>query len=202
MVRPRYLLPYNMTALNFFYDNLVTAQECQEMANQMRHYAKIGRLNKGYGDLFTENTEGVGKLPTTYSMLTRIDNRIQQDYGHLGNVVFTHTYSRIYHPGSFLKVHVDRPGLDVTLTVCSHNDTGQEWPIWTTEAEWNMDWFRQKLMEPPADVDRTPWYTRPGQAVCMLGTKTPHWRMTLECEPGQSVIQHFYHWKILTEAEQ
>jgi hypothetical protein len=74
---------------------------------------------------------------------------------------------------------VDRPGLDITMSLCTYNNIGH-WPLMINDGK-NIQ-----------QID-----TMPGDAAVLLGTKHEHWRPDLKCADDGMVIQVFYHWKFL-----
>jgi hypothetical protein len=110
---------------------------------------------------------------------------------------FTHNYTRVYFGKTHLNPHVDRNGLDVTLSLSVHNTLTRSWPLWVSESTSSMDEWHT------ADKSNTEfvsykasskgWDLEVGDAVC-LTKEHPHWRDEIEFN-GEHMVQVFYHWK-------
>ena len=171
------------------YKNLLTARQCEHIAAGM-----INCLNRN--GLVVETTPfnpgclGKYDLEEGLDLVPFLHKKIAADYGRLS---FKNCYARIYRNGNYLKCHTDRPGLDVTLSICVYSDVDHLWPMhfsnvsvtapWNTA--WTIDMFNSSFQSFDTDV---------GDGIACLGTKTPHWRDTLHCKEGQKIIQIFYHW--------
>ena len=89
--------------------------------NDSQHYFEFSNSatnNKSWGYM---------NLPETYLEIDRIKSFVEKDFGD--EYEFTHTYSRIYPAGGILNPHIDREGLDLTLTLNVHSDVNNPWPI-------------------------------------------------------------------------
>lgn len=89
------------------------------------------------------------------------------------------TFARIYYNGGKLTKHVDREGLEYTLSITLYQNLGFDWPLWCID---NLG-------------ESVPITIAPGDGAMMLGTKLTHWREPLECTDDQFVVQLFMHWK-------
>jgi len=129
------------------------------------------------GDNHYGNSYGKGCMEQGERLLEYFTPIIQSDFG--GKISKENSYSRIYYNGSDLKPHVDREGLDITLSLCVYSDIETEWPLYAHDGQ-----QVHSLVTPP------------GTAAAMLGTKYVHWRDPLVCKDDQKVIQVFCHWRI------
>lgn len=117
---------------------------------------------------------GRGSMPVADKLLQHLTPMI---CGAYGDVKPANSYSRIYYNGSILNPHVDREGLDVTLSLCTYTNIEVEWPLY-------VDYDGKTF-----DV-----CTPPGSAAIILGTKYNHYRKLLICGENQKVVQIFLHW--------
>lgn len=156
------------------------------------HYKK-NELSSEYK--FTNGSYGYFNLPATFPVLQNIEQKIKQDYGD--NYIFENTFTRIYLNGHNLSIHADRPGLDLTLSVCIYSNLDFEWPIHISTNQINGLW---KETEPEEIYKKSfqTFKTPVGSGVACLGTKNPHWRDPLICKSDQMMIQSFFHWKYKT----
>lgn len=116
---------------------------------------------------------------------------------------FSHNFYRIYYNNSRLMPHIDKPGLDITLTV---NIGGlQDWKIFFAEHTLPDDFIKmysqQKFDEYVDLMQHTKKYrsfeTPRGSGVVCYARKTPHWRETLICNEHEYMAQIFFHWTIV-----
>ncbi len=171
-----------------FYENLFNIRQCEHIANGMlsKHTANAAQKDNTYAfgsHGFYDLAEAVYYVP----MLTKL---IKRDYG---NVVFKNNFTRIYFNGNELKIHTDRQGLDITLSVCIFSNINYQWPIYVSNVEVNGPW-KENLPIESYVADSTPYFIPVGSGVACLGTRNPHWREPLVCDRKQMVIQAFYHW--------
>jgi hypothetical protein len=116
------------------------------------------------------------------------------------NISYSHSFLRIYYNKSELKLHTDRNGLDITLSV---NIGGlQNWPLQISNviADRNIDADPKFNYLSISDLNKykdnsTPYLTPKGSGVVSLGVY-PHWRDVLVCKENEYVMQMFYHWRI------
>jgi hypothetical protein len=116
------------------------------------------------------------------------------------NISYSHSFLRIYYDKSELKLHTDRNGLDITLSV---NIGGlQNWPLQISNIASNIHIDADPEINKLSAVDRNKYennynsYLTPkGSGVVSLGN-FPHWRNALVCRENEYVMQMFYHWKI------
>jgi hypothetical protein len=151
--------------------NMISQEMIEAMANN-------GLSFEGGNDHYG-NSYGQGGMVQGDRLLEYFTPIIEKDFGC--KIAKENSYSRIYFNGSTLKPHIDRPGLDITLSLCAYSDIETEWPLCVHDGQ-------------QVHILATP----PGTAAAMLGTKHVHWRDPLVCRDDQKVIQVFCHWRILS----
>jgi hypothetical protein len=130
--------------------------------------------DSNYGDSL-----GMASRPESDKAFQVLTPLIKRDFEPVyGPITEENSYSRIYYNGAKLHRHIDRYGLDITLSLCTYSDIDFDWPLMVEEGD--------KLHT---------IVTPPGSAAVLLGTKYFHYRPNLVCKNGQRVIQVFYHWK-------
>lgn len=144
-------------------------------------------------EVFYKNSKGVYNLPATWAYVDRITKRIQQRYP---TAVFDSTYTRVYTRGSYLGIHTDRRGLDVSLSVCLEDRNNLEWPLYISTSkidgeEWDPHVDTSRFKKEFLGV-----VCPPGHGAIMEGRKHPHWRDELLCGEAQRAVYVFYHWAI------
>lgn len=145
---------------------------CTTLSNTLLRAYNTGKLSKE-----TDNKYG-STLPEFEAILRQITPTIKQKTGY-NNISIQNSFSRIYFNNSILPRHVDRHGLDITVTACIYDDTNVKWPLYV-ETE-------NGIKEVITEV---------GDAGIILGTKMNHWRDRLICENRKMVMQCFFHWSI------
>jgi hypothetical protein len=107
-------------------------EKCQAFADEMFRLHKANRLgDEGLtGAQYYKNSYGIGSYPMFEAELNPIGNRIADLLGL--NLKPKNSYARIYNNGSTLNKHVDRPGLEYTLTVSLYSNLDQPWLFWAT----------------------------------------------------------------------
>jgi hypothetical protein len=142
-------------------------------------------------DKFYKNSRGITNLEQTLKYVDTFTNLLITVYNKPFH--FSNTYARIYSNSSFLGIHTDRPGLDITMSVCVGNTTNKNWPLCVSHKAWHGAWKDDTDTSAYKDV-----YScinlNPGDAGVMQGIIYPHWRDQLECAEDQYALYVFYHW--------
>ena len=156
-----------------FFDRL----RCAKLSSYLLEQHRNKKLRFEGDNAHYKNSYGAS-LPEFESLLREMTPMIMEETKS-SDLAVKDSYSRIYFNNSTLKRHVDRKGLDVTMTVSIFNNTGQDWPL---------------FVETPEGVK--PVVTGIGDAGIILGTKMYHWREPLVCAEDQMVMQCFFHWSL------
>lgn len=114
--------------------------------------------------------------PLTDSLLEQLAPKIEERTGRR----LTPTYSlyRLYHLGSGLKPHKDRPACEISATLCLHQDFSNREG---DDPDYNWLFY----------ADGQAFSPRPGDAVIYKGMDVLHWRDPLE---GKFQLQLFLHY--------
>ena len=180
--------------MNFFYDNLFSARECESLANEMFALQQSNSLALD-NTMYTNGSMGAYNLQSTLDYANRIEQLIKKNYGN--NIRFENTYSRIYRNGNDLKIHTDRPGLDITVSACLYSNLDFSWPIYVSNIQVNGRWDEVVVDPESYKNSYETFHTPVGSGIACLGTKSPHWRNRLICSPDQCMVQVFYHWSYI-----
>lgn len=173
-------------------ENFLLAEEVNEILNE---FMSVPRKTEDRNDYVFEGgtplTEAYYNLPTTLKYVSRFEEFLKPIYGN--NLTFANTFTRLYKNGSFLRIHTDRVGLDVTISLGLKRDV--PWAIHVSPKPLSSDWNNNK------SYDKTAWMKsyssfdlHPGDFCHCFGRKNPHWRTELQCGPDQSNIYSFFHW--------
>jgi hypothetical protein len=167
---------------------VLSPAQCQEIICEFDAFDKKNDENASE---FYKDSVGAYDLPTTMLHVERLTAQVQKMFP---GAVFQNTYTREYSKGSYLKIHTDRDGLDITMSVCLDKTTPVAYPLCVSKVEHKGNWF--------SGLDATPYtgsfasYDMPvGMGVVMEGRKYPHWREALDCKDGERAVYAFYHWK-------
>lgn len=172
------------------YKNIFTKEQCDSITNAMMELKRLNCLNVEDDITYYYNSLGINNLPEALNLLPVVDKIIRKDHP---NITFQNTYTRIYHNQSTLRMHTDRPGLFLTLSICVYSDLDEKWPLCVSNLEhhgaWSFSPTNRSYMS-----DFTEYETPVRSGATCFGIIHPHWRETLNCKPDQKVIQTFYHW--------
>lgn len=154
-----------------FFDKI----RCESLSKYLLDQHKAKKLVFEGNKEHYKNSYGAS-LPDFEKLLHEMTPLVKKIVGR-EDLIVRNSYSRIYFNEATLRRHVDRQGLDVTMTVSIFNDTGLEWPLHVETSE-----------------GKKSVVTDIGDAAIILGTKMPHWRDNLSAKDGQMVMQCFFHW--------
>jgi len=79
---------------------------------------KENRLNYEADKTHYANSYGTGRIANFEKLLKELTPVIKERTG-IHNIVEENSYTRIYYNGATLAKHVDRKGLDLTLSLCT-----------------------------------------------------------------------------------
>lgn len=169
---------------------VLTAEECAEIVREFDS-TEAGRLDEN-SEFYYRNSVGISNLPSTLKHADQITQKIKQKFP---GAVFNTTYIREYKRGSYLKVHTDRKGLDLTLSVCLEKNTPVAWPLCISRKVFKGEW--ETTIDGSSFKDEYDAYdmTEGVGAICE-GRKYPHWREELNCAEDERAVFVFYHWTL------
>lgn len=165
-----------------YFKNILSEEEQLRFASIMMVLKEDNRLlfegkdAQGNPSQYYNNSFG-GNHPEFESALIRIQPRIEEELGI--KLKPKNSFARIYYNGGTLSKHVDREGLEYTLSITLFSNLDNDWPLCCIDKKENQ-------VEIPI---------QPGDGAIMLGTKLTHWREPLVCNDDQFVIQLFMHWE-------
>lgn len=172
--------------------NFIDAKTCEDFAKEMFFLKNSNKLSpekrkqmayqgdeksNDLGDVFSYGHGGVEKFN---SYLKFISNNLADQIGVKWKD--SHCYARIYYNGAILGKHVDRKGLDYTLSVNVFSTLKKDWPLYCIDKNGNQI------------AAGTGSCNTVGEGVLILGTKLVHWREPLICAPDECCVQLFFHW--------
>lgn len=173
-------------------ENFLTQQEVDEiLVDFMTADRKSEPTNDYVFEGGTPLTEAVYNLPATLRYVPRFEEYLKKIYGD--NLVFSNTFTRLYKNGSFLRIHTDREGLDVTVSLGLRRDV--PWTISVSPKLTTPEWSNH------VSFDKSSWLKTyssfdlyPGDFAHCYGRRNPHWRDKLVCGEDQCNVYSFLHW--------
>lgn len=160
-----------------YYDlgKILNDYECYFLKKEIIQEESIGKFTPELDTKYYKNSVG-GVNNTSWYLLSRFLELATTTCGKPLRIA--NPYTRVYKKDSFLAPHVDREGLDWTISVCIYSDLQEEWPL--------------KIKNSDGSIIEAP--TLVGVASLVNGRELEHWRDPLECNKNQMVIQTFLHY--------
>lgn len=169
---------------------VLSPDQCREI---VRAFDAAEHKNDESSLAFYSNSVGITDLPATLVHAQRITEGLAARYPGL---VFSNSYTRQYIRGSVLRPHIDRPGLDLTLSVCLEKDTPVAWPLHVSRRTWPHGEWRADVDFEPYRADSRCYDMAEGVGALCEGRRHPHWREEFDCAPGERAVYVFYHWTL------
>lgn len=151
--------------------------ECEEMINEIFDKINTNTFALETDTKYYNNSLG-GITDLSWKMLDRFLPLAEEKTGH--KLKKSNPYIRIYRNESTLNTHIDREGLDVTISVCLFSNIGYDWELIIKNKDGSTIGYPTKL----------------GIAGIVTGRLLEHWREPLKCNDGEYVIQMFLHYTI------
>lgn len=154
---------------------IISDEEADRLAAAVLKAREDGILNKETNTAYYKDSYG-GVTEGTHELLQRLTPMVREITGI--EVEPANPFSRIYYNESILRPHVDREGLDWTISVCLFTNIDHDWPLVAKLEDGTVFEFP----------------TVKGEGNLVNGRDVTHWRKALSCEPNQYVVQLFLHW--------
>lgn len=164
--------------MNYLFDlgQILTDVECMSLSQKVIDAYTSNNLPAETDTNYYKNSFG-GNIPENWELCDRFISLVEEKTGLKVDVA--NPYCRIYHNESTLKPHIDRVGLDWTISVCLFTNLSSDWPLKVKVTNSNIEDFPTKV----------------GFASLVNGAKLEHWREPLQCNDNEYVIQLFLHYK-------
>lgn len=159
-----------------YYDlgQILSDNECNELAQEVLDLRIQGVVVEEKDTRFYRNSFG-GATPGSWKILERTTPLVENLIGL--KLKPENPYCRIYNNTSTLNRHIDRKGLDWTISVCLFTNLKHDWPLYAQIGE--------EILAFP---------TRFNTACLVNGGVVEHWRAPLQCADDEYTIQMFLHW--------
>jgi hypothetical protein len=160
-------------------DNIISETQRLEIKNAIfdAHNSKITHLEDD--NTHYKNSYGVSSLPIVDNLYNTLTPIVESITGL--KLIKENSYSRIYNVGSTLNKHIDRDGLDITVSLQIENTTGLPQPVFCEN-------YSGEVKE--ASLNN-------GDFVIIRGRDLSHWRNPMESlKPNGQLICSFFHWRI------
>jgi hypothetical protein len=165
---------------------VLTTEECRRLVNEFDASA----TRQLEGDAFYRGSIGLYQPPASLAVVERLERQLEPVFGSLE---FENSYLRAYLKGSILGIHTDRPGLDVTLSVCLEHDFEGEYPLWCSRQPFFGPWKDNLPSHEAWKSDAVALELALGDGAAMDGIRYPHWREEFK-QDGRAVYI-FFHWR-------
>jgi hypothetical protein len=155
---------------------MISDEEADSLASSVLKAKEAGILqDESKNTVYYKNSYG-GVTEGTRELLERFTPLVKMITGV--DVKPANPFSRIYNNESVLRPHVDREGLDWTISLCLFTNLKHDWPL------------KAKLED--ETVVEFPTIKCEGNLV--NGRSITHWREPLTCDDNEYVVQVFLHW--------
>ena len=162
----------------FHFSKMLQAEQC-DLLNQTAFDAlKNNQMECESQKVCLGRSYGAAGLPLFEGLLHQLTPIIENVIGIKG-LEPQNSFVRFYFNGGKMLRHLDRVGLDLTLSLCTYSTINKPWPLY-----FEVDGQIASINTPVGD------------GVMIEGTKMHHWRDDLVCNEDEFVIQSFYHWRI------
>ena len=155
---------------------ILTKKECELLTHQFEIDKQV---NPSWDDTNSVGT-AYGFEPSYIfnQYLDKLKLKILDINSNIDDLTNVNTFVREYKNNNFLKKHIDRTDISVTISICLDSTINKTWPLFAEienqEYSLNMDI---------------------GDGVVLFDAdKTIHWRDTLICNENERVLQFFLHW--------
>lgn len=164
-----------------YFTNVLTPKMCTDFTNlmfELKNNGQVrfeGKTNDNPNSFY--NKSWGGNHPEFENALR---NHVQPQIEEVLQIKLLprNSFGRIYYNGGTLDRHVDREGLDYTLSISLDSTLNFDWPLWCIDLEGNG-----------AAIS-----IANGDGGFVYGTKMTHWRDPLVCGEDDYVVQLFMHW--------
>lgn len=164
----------------------LTTEECRQLVEEF-DASPTRQLEE---EAFYRGSVGLYQPPASLALVPRLERQLAPVFGELE---FENSYLRAYVRGSILAIHTDRPGLDVTLSVCLEHHFEGEYPLWRSRQPYTGPWDTGLTDHSRWTSDAVALELGLGDAVAMEGIKYPHWRDSFEQDAR--AVYLFFHWR-------
>jgi len=160
-------------------DNIITEEQRLHIKNVILTKYKENQLNREDDTVNYFNSYGIDRIPEIeeyFNYFTPIVEQVTKLKLQKEN-----SYSRIYNIGSTLSKHVDREGLEITMSLQIENTTGLSQPIFAEN-------YRGGINDAALNNK---------DCVLLKGRDLTHWRNPLESLTQDGYLMNvFFHWNI------
>ena len=165
---------------------ILSTAECQDLVSEF----DASQSKQIEEEAFYRHSIGLYEPPSARQLVARLEAELTKTFGPLA---YENSYLRAYVRGSMLKIHTDRPGLDVTLSVCLEHDFEGEYPLWCSRHPFVGPWKDDLPSYELWTRDAVALELGVGDGAAMQGIHFPHWRDVFH-QDGRAVYI-FFHWR-------
>jgi len=172
-----------MSIKNVF-ENALDQKEIEEILTQLPK--EKGKIETSH---YYNKSIGYYNLPVVNQHSLKIEELVKTVVGD--NIKFENSFTRIYKKDTTLTLHIDRAGLDVTVSLCLKRDI--PWPLAVSLKEVDEQYSEKK--SEAYKLAYVNYDILPGSFVIAEGRKFPHWREKYSGNDDQTNVYTFLHWR-------
>jgi hypothetical protein len=170
-----------------YFENILSKEDCEHFAEIILKNKNENKMSYEGGSDFSPssfygNSYGLGGISIMEEMMRNIQPKVENQIGV--KIKHANSFSRIYYNGGTLNSHIDRQGLDYTMSITLRSNLDKEWPLYFKDLKNNV--IKLNINE--------------GDGGLILGTKLEHWREPLICKDNEYFIVMFMHWSFFNES--
>lgn len=163
--------------LYLYLPNILSLEERQQYTETILRLKNEEKLTKESDTRYYRNSYGIASFPLFEDLLQKLTPIFKEKF-RLAGLKPANSYCRIYSNGSILGRHLDRQGLDLSISISLFSDLKDSWPLFLKTLDGKIAAF---------DI-------KPGDGVLLHGRRLEHWRESLVCDKDQKIVQLFLHW--------
>lgn len=155
---------------------ILTEEECKFLTSQFDIDKKINPSVDKTKD--TGNSYGFGPSYIFNTYLDKLKPKILEINPNIDDLENVNTFVREYKNNDFLKKHIDRTDISITISICLQSTINKDWPL---------------VVE--IDNKEHSLNINVGDGLILFDAdKHLHWRDILICNENERVLQFFLHW--------
>jgi hypothetical protein len=156
---------------------ILTKEECSNLTNQ---FDVDKHIKESFDDPnITGDSYGFAPSYNFNIYLNKLKSSVLKLNSNIDDLININTWVREYKNNDYLKKHVDRTDISITMSICLDSTINKEWPL-------------------SAEIDGIEYSfnANVGDAIVLFNAdKIIHWRDQLICNENDRVLQFFLHWR-------
>ena len=155
---------------------VLSQEEIGSLSEKIKSSFERNEMSFEGNDFHYKNSYGIGQLGSEF--FPKITALVENITGY--DLEEKNSYGRVYFDGGLLKPHIDRDGLELTLSITLRDTTEHEQVL-------NLLDRKGKVLSVKSIV---------GEGVLLMGRELEHWRDEIKSVENGGLYCVFYHWSI------